>query len=136
MTTGPERMGETLIGSDRFGRFDWSDPWPTYDRLRAEAPHWVNPEGATILTRYADCEAVLRDARFSSSNDHADPPFIRAEGDPRALMDGEAAPLIFLDPPDHTRLRKLVNKALHASVGRAAATPGAGGRRRHPRPGR
>jgi cytochrome P450 len=26
-------------------------------------------------------------------------------------MDGQAAPLIFLDPPDHTRIRKLVNKA-------------------------
>jgi cytochrome P450 len=108
---GPERMGERLIGTDQFGRFDWADPWPTYDRLRAEAPYWRNPEGATILTRYADCEAVLRDPRFSSSNDHADPPMILAEGDPRAFMDGEAAPLIFLDPPDHTRLRKLVSKA-------------------------
>ncbi|MGZ4759381.1 MAG: cytochrome P450 [Acidimicrobiales bacterium] len=108
---GPERMGESLIGSDRFGQFDWADPWPTYDRLRQEAPYWRNPEGVTVLTRYADCEAVLRDSRFSSSNDHADPPMILAEGDPRAFMDGEAAPLIFLDPPDHTRIRKLVNKA-------------------------
>jgi hypothetical protein len=104
-------MGEALIGTDRFGRFDWADPWPTYDRLRAEAPYWQNPDGVTILTRYADCEAVLRDARFSSSNDHADPPMILAEGDPRSFMDGQAAPLIFLDPPDHTRIRKLVNKA-------------------------
>jgi len=110
-STGADRMGELLIGTDRFGRFDWSDPWPTYDRLRAEAPYWQNPEGVTILTRYADCEAVLRDARFSSSNDHADPPMILAEGDPRGFMDGGAAPLIFLDPPDHTRIRKLVNKA-------------------------
>lgn len=111
VTTGPEPMTSSLIGSDRFGELDWANPWPTYDRLRAEAPYWQNPEGATILTRYADCEAVLRDTRFSSSNDHADPPMILAEGDPRAFMDGEAAPLIFLDPPDHTRIRKLVNKA-------------------------
>ena len=108
---GATHAGEALIGTDRFGAYDWSDPWPTYDRMRAEAPHWLNPDGETILTRYADCEAVLRDSRFSSSNDHADPPLIRAEGDPRALMDGGAAPLIFLDPPDHTRLRRLVSKA-------------------------
>jgi cytochrome P450 len=104
-------MGASLIGTDRFGPYDWADPWPTYDRLRAEAPYWRNPDGVTILTRYADCEAVLRDARFSTSNDHADPPFVLPEGDPRSFMDGEAAPLIFLDPPDHTRLRKLVSKA-------------------------
>ena len=36
---------------------------------------------------------------------------ILAEGDPRGFMDGQAAPLIFLDPPDHTRIRKLVSKA-------------------------
>ena len=76
-TAGPERMGERLIGTDQFGLFDWADPWPTYDRMRAEAPYWRNPEGATILTRYADCEAVLRDTRFSSSNDHADPPMTK-----------------------------------------------------------
>ena len=75
-------------------------------------PYWQNPEGVTILTRYADCEAVLRDARFSSSNDHADPPMILAEGDPRGVHGRRRrAPLIFLDPPDHTRLRKLVSKA-------------------------
>ena len=106
-----ESLGSTLIGSDRFGEFDWTNPWPTYDRLRSESPIWENPDGLTILTRFDDCEAVLRDPRFSSSNDHADPPLILAPDDPRALMDGGAPPLLFLDPPDHTRLRKLVSKA-------------------------
>ncbi len=104
-------IGGWLIDTDRFGAFDWNDPWPTYDRMRAEAPIWQNSDGITLLTRFADCEAVLRDVRFSASKDHADPPRVLAEGDPRSLMDGDAAPLIFLDPPDHTRLRKLVSKA-------------------------
>jgi cytochrome P450 len=106
-----ERIGGALIGDDRFGEFDWNDPWPTYDRMRAEAPIWQNPDGATLLTRFADCEAVLRDPRFSASNDHADPPRVLADDDPRSLMAGRPEPLIFLDPPDHTRLRKLVSKA-------------------------
>ena len=101
----------TLIGSDRFGPYRWADPWPTYDRLRAEAPVWENPEGELILTRFADCEAVLRDPRFSSSVTHADPPRVLPEGDPRDLMDQGPPSLLFLDPPDHTRLRKLVSKA-------------------------
>jgi len=109
--TPAQRIGGALIGDDRFGEFDWHDPWPTYDRMRTEAPIWQNPEGVTLLTRFADCEAVLRDPRFSSSNDHADPPRVLAADDPRSLMEGGSAPLIFLDPPDHTRLRKLVSKA-------------------------
>jgi len=109
--SAPEQIGSMLIGDDRFGRYDWNDPWPTYDRLRAEEPYWVNPLGSTVLTRFADCEAVLRDPRFSSNNSHEDPPQVLPEGDPRAMMDNGVQPLLFLDPPDHTRLRKLVSKA-------------------------
>jgi len=98
-------------GSDEFGAYDWSDPWPTYDRMRSEAPVWRNPEGVWVLTRHADCEAVLRDPRFSSNDKHADPPRVFVEGDPRALLDAEdQRTLLFMDPPDHTRLRKLVSK--------------------------
>jgi len=101
----------SFMGDGRFGAYDWNDPWPVYDRMRAEAPYWQNPEGITVLTRFADCEAVLRDPRFSASNDHDDPPRVLQPDDPRLLMDTGAQPLIFLDPPDHTRLRKLVSKA-------------------------
>ena len=98
-------------GSDAFGPYDWNDPWPTYDRMRSEVPVWRNPEGVWVLTRHADCEAVLRDPRFSSNSKHADPPRVFVEGDPRALLDEEdQRTLLFMDPPDHTRLRKLVSK--------------------------
>lgn len=98
-------------GSEEFGPFDWNDPWPTYDRLRQRAPVWRNPEGAWVLTRHADCEAVLRDQRFSSNARHAIPPIEYAEGDPRALLaEDDQRTLLFMDPPDHTRLRKLVSK--------------------------
>ena len=98
-------------GSDEFGAYDWNDPWPTYDRLRTEAPVWRNPEGVWVLTRHADCESVLRDPRFSSNDKHAIPPRVFVEGDARALLDAEdQRTLLFMDPPDHTRLRKLVSK--------------------------
>ena len=106
----PDTTG-LFAGSDQFGSYDWADPWPTYDHMRAEAPVWRNPEGVWVLTRHADCEAVLRDHRFSSNAKHADPPREFAEGDLRALLDEEdQRTLLFMDPPDHTRLRKLVSK--------------------------
>ena len=101
-----------FAGAPGFDDYDWADPWPTYDRMRAEAPVWRNADGIYVLTRHADCEAVLRDARFSSNADHLDPPVTFPQGDPRAdIGETRARALLFLDPPDHTRLRRLVSKA-------------------------
>ena len=111
MSDAPRDTSGVFGGSDEFGPYDWNDPWPTYDRLRKETPVWRNPEGVWVLTRHVDCEAVLRDQRFSSNPRHADPPRVYAEGDPRSLVEAEdQRTLLFMDPPDHTRLRKLVSK--------------------------
>ena len=99
-----------VIASDRFGPFDWEDPWPTYDRMRSEAPVWMNDLGEWVLTRHADCEAVLRDPRFSFNPVHRDPPITVDDGFPD-LAAIDAHVLLFMDPPDHTRLRGLVSKA-------------------------
>src|SRR5215471_11927536 len=106
---GPSSVFE-LVASDEFGAFDWEDPWPTYDRMRSEAPMWRNPQGEWVFTRHADCEAVLRDPRFSSNPAHEDPP-VRANNEYQDMMATDAHVLLFMDPPDHTRLRKLVSKA-------------------------
>src|SRR5262245_61127969 len=51
-----------------FGPEMLPDPYPTYQRLRAEDPvHWYEAFGAWVLTRYDDVDAVLRDLRFSST---------------------------------------------------------------------
>ncbi len=98
------------IVSDQFGEFDWEDPWPTYDRMRTEAPVWMNDLGEWVMTRHADCEAVLRDPRFSSNPVHRDPPIVFDDSFPDlAAVDSHV--LLFMDPPDHTRLRGLVSKA-------------------------
>jgi pimeloyl-[acyl-carrier protein] synthase len=83
------------------------DPYPTYRRLRELDPvHWSLPHGVWFLTRHADCDALLRDRRFSAERE-------------RTLQAGRAGArnrpvyrsMLFLDPPDHTRLRTLVSKA-------------------------
>jgi cytochrome P450 len=109
MSTQPTTAFD-VITSEQFGSFDWEDPYPTYDRMRSEEPVWQNPLGEWVLTRHADCEAVLRDPRFSSNASHRDPPVVIESGFPD-LNAVDAHTLLFMDPPDHTRLRGLVSKA-------------------------
>jgi cytochrome P450 len=108
-TSAPASVFAAIV-SDQFGQFDWEDPWPTYDRMRSEAPVWMNGLGEWVMTRHADCEAVLRDPRFSSNPVHRDPPVVFDDSFPD-LAAVDAHVLLFMDPPDHTRLRGLVSKA-------------------------
>lgn len=97
------------------------DPVPSYRRLREEDPTHYSPLGVWVLTRYADCLAVLRhphassDARNSSSFQDF---FENMNGeDAEALADmRRLRPFLFMDPPDHTRLRGLVAKAFTPRV--------------------
>ena len=90
------------------------DPYSVYARLRAEAPIYPAPFGGYVLSRYADCVAMLRDPRSSSDfrNSDAFRQFVAEHGEAEnAGLIGQTRPFLFLDPPDHTRLRGLVNKA-------------------------
>lgn len=98
--------------ADLFAPENRRDPHPLYHRVRAEAPMLYSPEfDEWILTRWADCETVLRDPHWSSNPAHR-----RVSASPiddiRIGMDEVGVrTLLFLDPPDHTRLRRLVSKA-------------------------
>ena len=82
------------------------DPYPTYRRLREKDPvHRSKLIGGWVVSRYSDVDAVLRDHRRFGKNDVDD------EGRPVAPTDGEVRSMLYLDPPDHTRLRSLVSKA-------------------------
>ena len=85
-----------------------SDPWPLCAQLREEAPIYEAANGVLLLTRYADCYAVLRDSRFSV--DPRKSTVADAGGIPFSQR-GFDNVLLFEDPPDHTRLRALVSKA-------------------------
>jgi cytochrome P450 len=95
-----------------------ADPYPFYDQLRAHDPVHRSPFGFTVLTRYDDVARTLRGTEFARDIEaHITP----QPNDPRQerrdrlrerIESGEAAKSILnLDPPDHTRLRRLVSKA-------------------------
>jgi pimeloyl-[acyl-carrier protein] synthase len=90
------------------------DPYPLYHRLRATDPGHRSPLGFWVLTRHADVLAVLRDPRMSRDPRRSERvALLRASAEVDELLAAEeAAPsMLFVDPPDHTRLRTLVNKA-------------------------
>jgi cytochrome P450 len=88
----------------------YTNPYPTYTALRAKDPvHWSPMMDSWVLSRYADVDTVLRDyKRFSSDGRNRQ----RSRGrQVQSAMAGGDPSMLFLDPPDHTRLRALVNKA-------------------------
>jgi cytochrome P450 len=83
----------------------YDDPFPSLDRLRRVAPVNQTPMGVWRLSRHADCVRLLRGVRCGVR--HLDGTM------PRDRTLGSAAGEFMLeqDPPNHTRLRKLVSKA-------------------------
>ncbi len=87
---------------------DWEDPYPIYRAIREQAPIVSMPEwDELICTGWADCERVLRDPSFSSNVGHRRVQHVDVST-PTSL---DLPILLFMDPPDHTRLRRLVSHA-------------------------
>jgi cytochrome P450 len=89
------------------------DPFPAFRHLRAESPvHWHDTPGFWAVSRHEDVVAVSRDpATFCSSRG------VLIADIGRQMMPRES--VIFLDPPEHTKYRKLVQPAF--SPGRLRA---------------
>ena len=84
-----------------------ADPYPLYAQVRQRGLV-RSPLGVFAAADHATVASILRDRRFSSSPVHQRgyrPPSY-PPGDPRAGL--PAADLLTMDPPDHTRLRRLV----------------------------
>ena len=99
---------------DPFAPETLADPYPLYARLRAEAPVQKSPTGAWLVLGYDAALAILRDhAHFSVEHGkHA----ISYGAGPTTIERGLENVMLFKDPPDHTRLRSLVNKAFTPRV--------------------
>src|SRR4051812_13576927 len=91
------------------------DPFPVYDRLRADAPvHYQASMDVWTVARHADVVDVMRDAKtFSSELGMGEMMSGRlVPGQSPMSMNPEIGQLrlvISADPPDHTRLRRLVS---------------------------
>lgn len=113
-------MSEQPCDSSAPTLFTWefaTDPYPAYAWLREHAPvhRTTLPSGvdAWLVTRYADAKKALADPRLSknpqrhSAAAHAKGK-VGIPGERRAEL---MTHLLNIDPPDHTRLRRLVSKA-------------------------
>jgi cytochrome P450 len=81
------------------------NPYPYYAYLRKHAPvYWIEPLQAWALSRYADVDFALRNPQIFPSSGFTN----------QTLGDLNPTPetpwILDMNPPDHTRLRKLVNK--------------------------
>ncbi|EGX57357.1 cytochrome P450 [Streptomyces zinciresistens K42] len=93
-----------------------ADPYPAYAELRAAGRvHWFAPTRQWLVPHHADVSALLRDRRLGRTYQHrfghedfgrtAPPP----EHEPFHVLNDHG--MLDLEPPDHTRIRRLVSKA-------------------------
>ncbi|MEG3586380.1 MAG: cytochrome P450 [Actinomycetota bacterium] len=98
-----------------------ANPAIWYKRLRDESPIFISSSGSIFLSRYEDCRTVFRDNRLGKDNregpggsalprDESDE--VKAYRQEISKNRGDSSPsMLFLNPPDHTRLRGLVSRA-------------------------
>lgn len=94
----------------------YNDPYPVYDEMRALGPAFVWQEyGLTCFAHYEAVNALLRDRRFGREATHV---MSRQEAGLKPVpehlkpfYDFESHSLLEREPPAHTRLRALVNRA-------------------------
>jgi cytochrome P450 len=92
-----------------------ANPYPRYAAIREHSPVFRSALGFVVVGRYEDCQWVLRDPRFGKGEVG---PIWEAYGLTEAQwterfgeMERRTRSMLGLDPPDHTRLRRLVAKA-------------------------
>lgn len=88
-----------------------ADPYPVYTALRETQPVLASPLGLLVLSRHADCVSLLHNP--ATSVDQRNSTLLRAyiESAGEDPFEGREPSFLFLDPPDHTRLRGLVSHA-------------------------
>jgi cytochrome P450 len=107
-----------------------ADPYPALAELRETAPViWHEELRRWFVSRHADVRACLRDRRLGRNFRHvgSDEEFGAEPLDPRrqAFWDSERWSLLWLEPPDHTRIRKLVAAAFTPRSVEAMRAPAA-----------
>ncbi len=104
---------DTVLGLDPFEPGYYDDPYRQYASLRETDPVHKSAFGPWLVTQWADVHAILRRPGMSVEDDNI-------AGDSRRerlaeLVEGrevrKSQAILNIDPPDHTRIRRLVSKA-------------------------
>jgi len=86
------------------------DPIPWYRVLREQSPVHVHADYGVVLSRFEDINRLLRDERFSVGTPSPWREGFASVAPPSMRMISENM-LLFIDPPQHSRVRGLVSKA-------------------------
>ncbi|CRZ17654.1 cytochrome P450 [Mycolicibacterium neworleansense] len=92
-----------------------ADPYPSFERIRELGPLYLPESNLTVFSSFGDCDEVLRHPASRSDRSNSTIARRQLEAEPSERPRGPAN-FLFLDPPDHTRLRKLVSKAFVPKV--------------------
>jgi cytochrome P450 len=82
----------------------YEDPFPCYRRLREQSPVHRCADGSYFLTRHADVARVYQDHHRFSSDKRVE---FRPKFGDTPLWEHHTTSVVFRDPPDHTRIRRL-----------------------------
>ena len=107
-------MAISVFDIDLSGPEAASDLYPLYDQVRATDPvHWNKADDHWYITRYADLMSLIRDDRMSSERIQTVSKSLSEEEREQTsqFIDSVASWMLQSDPPSHTRMRSLVNKA-------------------------
>lgn len=115
----PSRFDPHAVGFDPADPAFLADPYPVYARMRRLGPVLYYPARELfLLNGFAEVNTALRDRRLGRAYRHrySDDAFGQGSPDPRwsSFNASEQWSLLNLEPPDHTRLRRLVTKVFTA----------------------
>ena len=89
------------------------DPYPRYRRLREISPLLRADDGALVVTRHADCVSVARNPRLGHMPPHMID-LVSPGWQEHAALRQLFTSILTINPPDHTRLRRLVSSSFTA----------------------
>ncbi|MFD0361059.1 cytochrome P450 [Nocardia sp. GCM10030253] len=111
-TDQPQSPAGQLLAEVLLTDFGAAGPYDGYRRLRELAPVLITGGRTLVLSRYADCDAVLRNRAIGKADESLG---FRLSPIPEELRQRAAhrfrRTMLFRNPPDHTRLRRLVSSA-------------------------
>ena len=94
-----------------------ANPYPYYDALRSNEPVHTTAFGMVVLTRYEDVSTTLKSADFSRDIEkYSTQASSEARQTRRDRQESRTKSILNLDPPDHTRLRRIVSKSFTPSA--------------------